>query len=100
MTPEPKKKDDWTVIENVLALLETHERKLTLGEKQVIAGQRIINGILYQAISAILGTFPDDESAPQAIRDAKKLIADLPGHEPPGCCENPESPECKQLTPA
>ena len=84
MTPEPQLENKWAVIENVFALLETDERQLTPGEKQVIAGQRIINGTLYQAILNILETFPD-ESAPQAIKDAKNLLRGLPGLEPPGC---------------
>lgn len=86
MTPELKQKN-WAKIENVFELLETNERKLTQGEKHVIAGQRIINGLLYQAISAVLATFPD-ETAPQAILDAKILIQGVPGNEPPGCPED------------
>ena len=85
MTPEPQLENRWAVIENVFALLETDERKLTPGEKQVIAGQRFINGTLYNAILAILTTFPDDESAPQAIKDARHMLKGLPGLEPPGC---------------
>ena len=86
MTPEAKLETKWAVIENVFALLETNERKLTPGEKEVIAGQRIINGILYGALNAILSTFPGD-SAPQAIKDARNMLVGLPGLEPPGCDE-------------
>ena len=89
MTPEPKLENKWSVIENVFELLETDERKLTPGEKQLIAGQRIINGKLYDAILAILTTFPD-ESAPQVIKDTKNRLKGLPGSEPPGC-KLPES---------
>lgn len=84
MTPEPQLENKWAVIENVFELLETDERRLTAGEKQVIAGQRIINGTLYDAILAILASFPD-ESAPQAIKDARNMLKGLPGLEPPGC---------------
>ncbi len=91
MTPEPKQKN-FAKIEHVFELLETNDRQLTQGEKQVIAGQRIINGLLYRAISAVLATFPD-ETAPQAILDAKNSIGAVPGKEPPGC------PEDEQLLP-
>jgi len=84
MTPEPQLENKWSVIENVFELLETDGRKLTAGEKQVIAGQRIINGTLYEAINKILATFPD-ESAPQAVKDARNMLTGLPGSEPPGC---------------
>ena len=94
MAAELKLESKWTKIENVFELLEVDGRKLTPGEKDVIAGQRIINRNLYQAIIAILGTFPD-EAAPQAIKDARNLIADLPGNEPPGCCEFPHTVDCK-----
>ena len=93
MTPEPKLESKWAVIENVFALLETDGRKLTPGEKQIIAGQRVINRNLYQAIISILETFPN-ESAPQAIKDARNLIAGLPGNEPPGCCDFPHTAKC------
>lgn len=86
MTPEVKLENKWALIENVFALLEDDGRKLLPGEKRVIEGQRIINGTLYQAISAILTTFPD-ETAPQAIKDARNLLIGLPGLEPPGCEE-------------
>lgn len=86
MTPEPKQKN-FARIEHVFELLETDNRQLTPGERQVIAGQRIINGLLYRAISAVLATFPD-ENAPQAILDAKNSIGDVPGKEPPGCPED------------
>ena len=84
MTPEPQLENKWAKIENVFELLETDGRKLTPGEKQLIAGQRIINGKLYDAISAILATFPE-ESAPQVIKDTMKRLNGLPGSEPPGC---------------
>ena len=83
MTPEPKQKD-FSEIDHVFELLETDERKLTPGEKQVIAGQRIINGLLYRAISAVLATFPD-QTASQEILEAKNSILAVPGNEPPGC---------------
>jgi hypothetical protein len=83
MTPNPQK-TDWSVIENVFELLQRDGRILTEGEKQVIAGQRRINGILYEAIDALLKTFPDDSAQP-AITQAKVLLTDFPGQEPPGC---------------
>jgi hypothetical protein len=84
--PTPAERpDDWTKIENVFALIEKDERKLTAGEREVIAGQRKINGSIYEAISAILATFPDDGTAPPAIIEAKSQFGDLPGREPPGC---------------
>ena len=42
MTPDPTKKIDWSEIGNVFELLETKDRKLTDGEKKIIAGQRKI----------------------------------------------------------
>ena len=87
MTPESKLENKWALIENVFELLESDGRQLMPGEKQVIAGQRVINGILYHAIGAILATFPADDSAPQGIKDARKLLVGLPGLEPPGCKE-------------
>lgn len=88
MTPEPVKTDpekiDWTDIQKVFELIETDGRKLTVGEKCLIAGQRGINGILFEAIDALLKTFPD-ESAPPEIARVKTLLKDLPGKEPPGC---------------
>lgn len=84
MTPDPNPKTDWAVIENVFELLERDGRVLTEGEKLVIAGQRRINGILFQVVDAILKSSPD-ESAPSAILEAKNLLKDLPGREPPGC---------------
>ena len=92
MTPEPKQKN-FAKIEHVFELLETNERKLTPGERQVIAGQRIINGLLYRAISAVLATFPDETASP-AILEAKNSIMAVPGKEPPGC---PEEEEEKSL---
>lgn len=83
MTPDPKK-IDWAVIENVFALLERDGRVLTEGEKQVIMGQRRINGILFETVDALLKTFPNDSAQP-AITQAKDLLKDLPGQEPPGC---------------
>lgn len=84
MSSDPTEKTDWTNIEHVFALLETNERKLTLNEKRIIAGQRLINGILYQALDAILQSFPDESASP-AILKAKDLLKDLPGKEPIGC---------------
>lgn len=92
MTPEPKLENRWADIKNVFALLEDDGRTLLPGEKRIIEGQRIINGTLYHAISAILTTFPD-ENAPQAIKDARNLLVGIPGLEPPGCEEiKPPSP--------
>ena len=82
MSSDPK--TDWAVIENVFELLEKDGRVLTAGEKQVIAGQRRINGILFETLDALLKTFPD-ESAQPGIMQAKDLLKDLPGKEPPGC---------------
>ena len=84
MTPEPQLENKWTDITKVFELLETKDRKLTPGEMQVIEGQRIINGTLYDAILAILRAFPD-EAAPQGITDARNMLKGLPGLEPPGC---------------
>ena len=84
MTPEPKLENEWADIKNVFKLLETDGRVLTPGEKRIIAGQRIINGTLYATILTILETFPD-EAAPQAIKDARNMLNNLPGLEPPGC---------------
>lgn len=83
MTPEPQK-TDWAKIENVFELLESDGRTLTPGEKQVIAGQRRINGILFEALEALVKTFPDGSGQP-AITQARDLLKDLPGKEPPGC---------------
>jgi hypothetical protein len=83
MTPEPQK-TDWSKIANVFKLIEDDGRQLTIPEKRLIAGQRKINLTLFQAIDAVLKTFPD-ESAPPAIIAAKGLLKDLPGQEPPGC---------------
>ena len=91
MSSDPTKKIDWSEIGNVFELLETKERKLTAGEKQIVAGQRRINGILYRAIDSILKTYPD-ESAPPDLIEAKNLLKDLPGKEPPGC-RDPKLPE-------
>ena len=84
MTPEPQLENEWADIKNVFKLLETDGRVLTPGEKRIITGQRIINGTLYDAILAILVTFPD-EAAPQAIKNARNMLTGLPGLEPPGC---------------
>lgn len=96
MTPETKLETKWAVIENVFALLETDGRKLTAGEKQIIEGQRIINGTLYNAILAILSTFPDGESAPNQIKFVRNLLTGLPGSEPPGCKTDAPTPPAKQ----
>jgi hypothetical protein len=84
MTIKPEQNTDWTKIENVFGLLEQDGRVLTEGEKLTIAGQRKINGLLFQAIDALLETFPDG-SAPPVIMKAKELLKGLPGKEPPGC---------------
>lgn len=83
MTPEPDK-TNWADINNVFALLETDGRTLSAGEKKVIAGQRRINGILFETMEALLKTFPADSAHP-ALTQARDLLKDLPGKEPPGC---------------
>ena len=84
MTPEPQLENEWADIKNVFALLETNGRVLTPGEKRIITGQRIINGTLYNAVLAILTTFPD-EAAPEQIKIVRNMLKGLPGLEPPGC---------------
>ena len=83
MTPNPQK-TDWSKIENVFELLERDGRVLTDGEKQLIAGQRKINGVFFDVLTTLLATFPN-ESATPAITLAKNLLQPVPGDEPPGC---------------
>lgn len=83
MTPDPRKRD-WSILENVYALLETDGRILTEGEKELIAGQKKINGIFVQAIDALLSAVPDESASP-AIMFAKEKLKDVAGKEPPGC---------------
>jgi hypothetical protein len=79
--PEPV---EWTNLETVIAFLERDGRTLTPNERRVIDGQRRINGLLFDAIGAILETFPQ-ENAPPSIIKAREHFQEIPGKEPPGC---------------
>ena len=79
--PEPK---NWTNLETVIAFLERDGRTRTPQERRLIDGQRKINRRLFDAISAILETFPTDNVPPSIVK-AREFIKDLPGKEPPGC---------------
>jgi hypothetical protein len=99
-----KKKQDWTNIENVFAFIEKkNRRKLGKGEKELIIGQRQINGRFFEAINAILETLSASQETaqksnkpgaskktaqkkPTSSLDAiKEAFQDLPGERPPGC---------------
>jgi hypothetical protein len=82
---------DWSNIDNTIDLLESEGRALTSAEKRVLEGQRKINGILFETLSAILDTFPE-HGAPPAIARAREMFWDLPGQEPPGCSTTPPPP--------
>ena len=72
MTPEPQK-NKWAKIENVFELLETKDRKLTDGEKQIIAGQRKINP--YRDAGAVEAVNPHLHNVPMQIAAERGLPA-------------------------
>jgi hypothetical protein len=89
-TKKTGKKVDWSKREEVIKLLETDGRKLSEGEKQLIDGQRQINGHFFEAISAILETLSPAKGATKAksarsLADLKKAFQEVPGDGPPGC---------------
>ena len=83
-------KIDWTKREAVIKLLETNGRVLTAGEKDLIDGQRQINGHFFEAITAIfehltLSKGASTKKTAATLATLKESFKNVPGDGPPGC---------------
>jgi hypothetical protein len=82
---------DWSKLETVVKTLEAGSRKLTAGEKEVLEGQRRINGIFYEAITFLLEQASPATTAEKprtrSVAKIKTSIQGVPGDGPPGCVD-------------
>jgi hypothetical protein len=83
---------DWSKLETVIAKLEIGGPKLTQAQKDVIQGQRVINGLFYEAITFLLEQHSPSRTAEEkpktrSLAEIKTSIQGVPGDGPPGCVD-------------